>query len=103
MPIAADLLPELAAIVGAQQVRADDDARVQYGMDALKRGHPADIVVFPKSTLEVAAVVRVCARHRVPIVPRGGGSGYTGGSVPIRGGVVVSTRPTSSPSSSQMS
>jgi glycolate oxidase len=90
MPIAADLLPELAAIVGAQHVRADDDARVQYGMDALKRGHPADVVVFPKSTLEVAAVVRVCARHRVPIVPRGGGSGYTGGSVPIRGGVVVS-------------
>ena len=61
-----------------------------YGTDALKRGHPADVVVFPGTTLDVAAVVRVCAAHREPIVPRGGGSGYTGGSVPVRGGVVLS-------------
>jgi glycolate dehydrogenase FAD-linked subunit len=90
MPIAADILPELQAILGSANVRADDDARVTYGMDALKRGHPADVVVFPKDTREVADVVKVCARHRLPIVPRGGGSGYTGGSVPIRGGVVIS-------------
>src|SRR5262249_32616163 len=49
----------------------------------------ADVVVLPATTEEVAAVVRLCAEHRMPIVPRGGGTGYTGGAVPTRGGVVV--------------
>jgi len=46
--------------------------------------------VFPANTAEVAAVVRACAERRVPIVPRGAGTGYTGGAVPSRGGVVMS-------------
>jgi glycolate oxidase len=83
------LLAELEAAVGSANVRTDDATRQIYGTDALKRGHAADVVVFPGSTLEVAAVVRVCSTRRTPIVPRGGGSGYTGGSVPVRGGVVL--------------
>jgi glycolate oxidase len=85
-----DILAGLEAALGAEHVRTDDRARVDYGTDALKRGHPADVVVFPANTAEVAAVVRVCAEHRIPMVPRGGGTGYTGGSVPTRGGVVIS-------------
>ena len=56
----------------------------------MKRGHPADLVVFPGSTVEVSGVVRACANARVPIVPRGAGTGYTGGAVPSHGGVVIS-------------
>jgi len=78
------------AIVGPEHVRADDDTRTIYGTDALKRGHPADVVVFPGSTAEVAAVVRACAEGQVPMVPRGAGTGYTGGAVPSRGGAVIS-------------
>jgi glycolate oxidase len=84
------LLDALRQIVGAGQVRTDDDARTAYGADALKRGAPADAVVFPETTAEVSAIARLCNEHGIPIVPRGGGSGYTGGSVPVRGGVVVS-------------
>jgi len=80
----------LVAIVGADYVRTDDDARAAYGMDALGRGHPADVVVLPGTTAEVSAVVRACHDAGTPIVPRGGGSGYTGGAVPVRGGVVLS-------------
>ncbi|HEY7501518.1 MAG TPA: FAD-linked oxidase C-terminal domain-containing protein [Vicinamibacterales bacterium] len=80
----------LESIVGSAHVRVDDDSRIKYGTDALKRGHPADVVVLPGNTKEVAAVVRACAAERVPIVPRGAGTGYTGGSVPTRGGVVLS-------------
>jgi glycolate oxidase len=86
----ADILAELQTALGAEHVRTDDQARVAYGTDASKRGHPADVVVFPGNTAEVAAVVRLCAEHRIPMVPRGGGTGYTGGSVPTRGGVVIS-------------
>lgn len=80
----------LAGIVGPAHVRSDAEARLVYGTDALKRGAPADFVVLPASTAEVAAIVRLCAAHGIPMVPRGAGSGYTGGAVPVQGGVVIS-------------
>jgi glycolate oxidase len=88
--ITSSLLSDLERIVGSDNVRTSDDARDTYGADALKRGHPADAVVLPDGAEEVAAIVRVCAEARVPIVPRGAGTGYTGGAVPVRGGVVIS-------------
>ena len=50
-----------------------------YGADALKRGRRADVVVLPDGADQVSAVMKLCALHRVPLVPRGGGTGYTGG------------------------
>ena len=88
--IATDPVDALVSLLGAAHVRTDADSRALYGTDALKRGAPADIVVLPGTTEEVAGVVRICAEHRLPIVPRGAGTGYTGGSVPTHGGVVVS-------------
>src|SRR5437588_6716123 len=52
------------------------------------RGH-ADAVVLPESADEVAAVVAWCYEQGVPVVPRGGGTGYAAGAVPLDGGVVV--------------
>ena len=51
---------------------------------------PADVVVFPANTREVSEVARLCNAERIPIVPRGAGTGYTGGAVPLHGGVVLS-------------
>ena len=79
-----------AAVVGAGFVFQDEAARLRYGTDALKRGHPADLVVVPADTAEVAAIARLCHGAGVPIVARGAGTGYTGGAVPVQGGVVVS-------------
>jgi glycolate oxidase len=77
-------------IVGAEWIRRDADALLEYGTDALKKGHPADLVVIPSDTAQVAAVARECDRLGVPLVVRGAGTGYTGGAVPVRGGVVLS-------------
>jgi glycolate oxidase len=77
-------------VVGAAYLRADPAALEPYGVDALGQGHPPDLVVIPGDTQEVAAVARLCNEHRVPLVVRGAGTGYTGGAVPTRGGVVVS-------------
>jgi glycolate oxidase len=88
--ITSTLLSDLEAIVGRDYVRTADDARETYGADALKRGHPPDAVVLPDGAEQVAAVVRLCAAARVPMVPRGAGTGYTGGAVPVRGGIVIS-------------
>jgi len=80
----------LISIVGPDFVRVDEESRAKYGADALKRGHPADVVVLPGNTAEIAAIAKYCNDTRTPLVPRGGGTGYTGGSVPVRGGVVLS-------------
>jgi glycolate oxidase len=85
-----ELVPSLIALVGDAHVRTDEPSLLAYGTDALKRGHPADAVVSPADTNEVAGVVRLCAEHNVPFVPRGAGSGYTGGAVPLQGGIVIS-------------
>jgi glycolate dehydrogenase FAD-linked subunit len=85
-----DIIPTLISILGPDHVKIDDASRLAYGTDALKRGRPADVVVLPANTEEVAAVVRLCAGRRIPIVPRGAGTGYTGGAVPMHGGVVLS-------------
>jgi len=82
-------IDQLRAVVGNAHVRTDEHARTTYGTDALKKGHPADVVVWPASTAEVAGVLRACTAHRIPVVPRGAGTGYTGGAVPTCGGVVL--------------
>src|SRR5688500_16455382 len=61
-----------------------DDASVASGV----RGK-ADLVVRPGSAEEVAAVVAWCYERDMPLVPRGGGTGYAGGAVPLDGGVVL--------------
>ena len=53
-------------------------------------GGRADAVVLPASAAEVAEVVRWCYTHDVSLIPRGGGTGFSGGAVPIDGGVVLS-------------
>jgi glycolate oxidase len=90
VPLQPEFVDALVAIVGAAHVRTDDASRASYGADALKRGRPADVVVMPDGAEEVSAIMRLCGAHRVPLVPRGGGTGYTGGSVPMQGGVVLS-------------
>jgi len=84
------LLDRLRAIVGADHIKTDTATCDAFGVDALKRGHPADAVVWPADTEEVARVARVCHETRTPLVPRGAGTGYTGGAVPTQGGVVIS-------------
>ena len=71
-------------------MRTDAASLERYGQDALGIGHPPDLVLLPANTREIAAIARLCHEHRVPLVVRGAGTGYTGGAVPTRGGVVVS-------------
>lgn len=83
-------LDRLAAIAGAEHVFTDPATLDACSVDGLKRGgHRPDAVVAPGSTAEVSAILRACDEARVPVVPRGGGTGYTGGAVPVRGGLVL--------------
>lgn len=86
------LLRALAAQVGQPHVLARPADLAAYAFDAF--GASGDrflpsAVVFPGSTEEVSEVVQVCAEAGVPVVPRGAGTGYSGGAVARHGGVVV--------------
>src|SRR4051794_20588730 len=87
---ATDLRTALAAVVGAEHVRDDAGALLTFSTDAtpLERGRP-DVVVFPATTDEVAAVIRIANERRVPVVPRGSGTNLSAGTVPHRGGIVL--------------
>src|SRR5918992_5554339 len=84
------LVAELRRVVGDAAVL--DPAPAHYLVDETEgrglRGR-ADAVVLPGSADEGTAVVRWCYAHDVPIVPRGGGTGYAAGAVPLDGGVVL--------------
>jgi len=73
----------------AKNVSTDPTDLILYSYDAAKIYHRPDCVAFPDSTQEVSALVKVCDRHNLPITPRGAGTGYTGGSVPVNGGLVI--------------
>ncbi|MEZ5319305.1 MAG: FAD-linked oxidase C-terminal domain-containing protein [Vicinamibacterales bacterium] len=85
-----DIIDRLRDIVGPAHVFDDEARRIAYGTDGTKQGHPADVVALPASTAEVAAVARLCDESGTPLVPRGAGTGYTGGAIPTHGGVVLS-------------
>jgi glycolate oxidase len=83
---------ELRAAVGDRAVVTDPDVLVGYHHDRaglVRAGIPL-AAVHPRSTAEVADVVALAARHGVPIVPRGAGSGLAGGANAVDGGVVLS-------------
>jgi glycolate oxidase len=87
------LLAELRSALGDSGVLTDADVTVSYQRDMMPLapyGSPL-AVVFPLNTEQVQAVVRACARHRVPIVPRGAGSGLSGAANAIEGCVVLVT------------
>jgi FAD/FMN-containing dehydrogenase len=90
--VESDALNErLAAIVGPGHVLTDPALREPFEHDLTGRyGAPASVVVRPGSTDEVAAVMRVCAETRTPVVPQGGNTGLVGGGVPRGGEVVLS-------------
>lgn len=83
-------LAELTALLGPGHVLTDPADRWAYGYDNSRLHAVPDAVALPGGTDEVATVVRWCHAHRVPLVPRGRGTGTTGATVPVGGGVVLS-------------
>jgi glycolate oxidase len=82
---------ELETIAGVGGVLSDPDELLVYESDGLTLFRAlADFIVFPRSAAEVAAVVKLANRERVPFVARGAGTGLSGGCLPAEGGLVLS-------------
>ena len=83
------LVEELRQIVGKANVLDSGVDMQLYQYDAYLEERRPDAVVFVNSTDEVAGVVKLCNKHGVPFVPRGGGTNLSGGTIPFKGGVVI--------------
>lgn len=86
-----EVIEKLQAIVGVENVLVDPDKVEPYGADAVKEKFPPEAVVFPESTEQMSAIIKLANEYLFPVTARGGGVGYTGGAVPIDGGIVIGT------------
>lgn len=83
-------LKELKGIVGADGVLSSYEDMLVYECDGQTLfKHLPEAVVFPRSTEHVSRIVKLCVKHGIPFLPRGSGTGLSGGSVAARGGVVI--------------
>ena len=83
------LKKELLEIVGAGHFTDAREDLLCYAYDATGEKHLPEAVLYPASVEQVSAVLRLANARGVPVVPRGAGSGFSGGAVPLRGGVVM--------------
>jgi glycolate oxidase len=90
MKLTPQVLRELEAIVGARALIASAEGRLTYEADmhTFYKGAP-DVVVLPETAEQVAAVVRLCRREHIPVVPRGSGTGLIGGAMAPLGGIMI--------------
>ena len=79
----------IEAVVGGGHYSDDLEDRLCYAYDATGKQYLPDAVIFPGTVQEVAAVMQLADTHGVPVVPRGAGSGMTGGALPVSGGLVM--------------
>jgi glycolate oxidase len=93
-PVTSAIVAELRGIVGERNLLfADPERMAAYGHDEVageEHAHLPEAVVKPDSAAQVSAVLRLANRERVPVTPRGAGTGLSGGAVPVRGGIVLS-------------
>ena len=90
MPLTPGVLDELRRLLGPDGLVVSPEGRLVYECDmhTFYKGAP-DAVALPERTAEVVAIVNLCHRERVPIVPRGSGTGLIGGATAPLGGVMV--------------
>ncbi|MCD6290066.1 MAG: FAD-binding protein [Anaerolineae bacterium] len=85
MPIPERILTELRETLGDERVLTRPEELITYSYDGTWAEGAPDVVVNPLTTEQVAAVLRIADRERIPVVPRGAGTGLAGGSVPLKG------------------
>ncbi|MHC1745924.1 MAG: FAD-binding oxidoreductase [Negativicutes bacterium] len=85
----ASIINELKAIVGQENILTDKEDMVIYSMDATVFSHLPEVVVRPANRDEVVEIVKVAARNNIPLTGRGASTGMSGGTIPMKGGIVV--------------
>ncbi len=77
------------SVVGEDNIYTDKAHKRAYSYDATRESYEPDAVIFPRDESDISKILKYCNENRIIIVPRGAGSGFTGGALPVNGGVVL--------------
>ena len=79
-------------IVGDRFVFVDEESLTDYGHDETENlSFPPEVVIKPRTAEEISAILKICNKEKIPVTPRGAGTGLSGGALPHLGGVLLST------------
>lgn len=89
--VSTDVISQFEAIVGAENVIIDPERLYDYSHDETEDySFLPDVVLRPGSAEEISRIMKFCNKHVIPVTPRGGGTGLSGGALPLQKGVVLS-------------
>lgn len=77
-------------LLGEDNAYFDEAHKLAYSYDATRKVFKPDAVLFPKDENEVSKILAYCNDNLLPVIPRGAGSGFTGGALAVSGGVIIS-------------
>ncbi|MBW1729471.1 MAG: FAD-binding protein [Deltaproteobacteria bacterium] len=83
------ILRIIEGIVGQGNLKAHSEQIAEFGSDATKLQAMPDAVAFPRATEEISEILALATKEGFPVIPRGAGSGMSGGAVPVEGGLVL--------------
>ena len=83
------IIDELVSIFGEKHVLIEREDMIAYSYDAAHVEIEPEAVVFPSTTEQISQLMKLAYREEIPITPRGQGSGLSGGSVPLKKGIVL--------------
>jgi len=82
-------IENLKKIVGENDIKTDKIHLRAYSYDATKEHYYPDAVIFPENEEEISRILKYCNDNKIAVIPRGAGSGFTGGALPVNGGIVL--------------
>jgi len=88
--ISPSIIDRLRTELGNDAVITDKEHMICYSYDATRIERLPDALLMPKTREEVASILGIANSEKIPVIPRGAGSGFAGGSVPARGGIILS-------------
>lgn len=77
-------------LLGEDNAYFDEAHKFAYSYDATRKVFKPDAILFPKDEDEVSKILAYCNDNLLPVIPRGAGSGFTGGALAVSGGVIIS-------------
>jgi glycolate oxidase len=85
-----DIIGRFETIVGKENVIIDAEKRISYSHDETEDiSVLPDVVLRPGSPEEISQIMKLCSQYKIPVTPRGGGTGLSGGAIPVKKGVVI--------------
>lgn len=90
-----NILSLLVSAIGKNNVSSDREKLISYSHDEVPSStyedeHMAEALVFPENSSHVSKIMKIASAHRIPVTPRGAGTGLSGGALPAFGGIVMS-------------